>query len=115
MERLLAFDTGGPGDIIGPPLIAPERRGRDTAWSHPRRPRPPRRRFFFANSIRGRGDRLMPQGTGRAGSEGAIAGVVMDESAIDRALTRIAHEILEKHKGVEALALVGIRSRGVPI
>jgi pyrimidine operon attenuation protein/uracil phosphoribosyltransferase len=39
----------------------------------------------------------------------------MDEAAIDRALTRIAHEILEKHKGMETLALVGIRSRGVPI
>src|SRR5262249_16380323 len=44
-----------------------------------------------------------------------VLGVVMDEATIDRALTRIAHEILEKHKGVEGLALVGIRSRGVPI
>ncbi|HEY3174323.1 MAG TPA: bifunctional pyr operon transcriptional regulator/uracil phosphoribosyltransferase PyrR [Candidatus Polarisedimenticolia bacterium] len=57
----------------------------------------------------------MPQPRGRLSPEGAVGGLVMDESAVDRALTRIAHEILEKHKGVEGLALVGIRSRGVPI
>ena len=39
--------------------------------------------------------------------------LVMDERAIQRALTRIAHEILERNKGTEDLALVGIRSRGV--
>jgi len=38
---------------------------------------------------------------------------VMDGLAIQRALTRIAHEILERNKGTEELALVGIRSRGV--
>ncbi len=38
---------------------------------------------------------------------------VMDEVAIDRALTRIAHEILERHKGCQALALIGIRTRGI--
>ena len=32
-----------------------------------------------------------------------------------RTLTRIAHEILERNRGVEELALVGIRTRGVPI
>jgi pyrimidine operon attenuation protein/uracil phosphoribosyltransferase len=37
----------------------------------------------------------------------------MDALAIQRALTRIAHEILERNKGTEELALVGIRSRGV--
>lgn len=41
--------------------------------------------------------------------------IVMDAASMDRALTRIAHEILEKHKGIEGLALVGIRSRGVPL
>jgi pyrimidine operon attenuation protein/uracil phosphoribosyltransferase len=39
--------------------------------------------------------------------------VVMDAEGIDRALTRIAYEILEKNKGVENLALVGIRTGGV--
>jgi pyrimidine operon attenuation protein/uracil phosphoribosyltransferase len=38
---------------------------------------------------------------------------VMDALAIQRALTRIAHEILERNKGSEELALVGVRSRGV--
>jgi len=38
---------------------------------------------------------------------------VMDALAIQRALTRIAHEILERNKGIDELALVGIRSRGV--
>jgi len=37
----------------------------------------------------------------------------MDAVAIQRALTRIAHEILERNKGTDELALVGIRSRGV--
>ncbi len=37
---------------------------------------------------------------------------VMDAEAIRRALVRIAHEILEHHKGVEGVALVGIRTRG---
>ncbi|PWU68933.1 bifunctional pyr operon transcriptional regulator/uracil phosphoribosyltransferase PyrR [Gracilibacillus dipsosauri] len=40
---------------------------------------------------------------------------VMDANAMKRALTRIAHEILERNKGVEGLMLVGIKTRGVPI
>jgi pyrimidine operon attenuation protein/uracil phosphoribosyltransferase len=39
----------------------------------------------------------------------------MDEQGIDRALTRIAHEILEKTQGSAGLALVGIRTRGVSL
>ena len=39
--------------------------------------------------------------------------VVMDAEGIDRSLTRIASEILEKNKGGEDLALVGIRTGGV--
>ncbi|MEJ8777803.1 bifunctional pyr operon transcriptional regulator/uracil phosphoribosyltransferase PyrR [Pseudogracilibacillus sp. ICA-222130] len=41
--------------------------------------------------------------------------VVLDQAAINRALTRIAHEILEHNKGGENLVLVGIKTRGVPI
>src|SRR5262245_38205636 len=41
--------------------------------------------------------------------------VVMDADRISRALTRIAHEIVERNRGVEDLALVGIRTRGVSI
>lgn len=41
--------------------------------------------------------------------------ILMDEDGIRRALTRIAHEIVEKNKGMEDLVLVGIRTRGVPL
>ena len=41
--------------------------------------------------------------------------VVMDADRIGRTLTRIAHEIVERNKGVEGLALVGVRTRGVHI
>ncbi len=40
---------------------------------------------------------------------------ILDENGIRRSLTRIAHEIVEKNKGVENLCLVGIRRRGVPL
>lgn len=39
----------------------------------------------------------------------------MDADRMGRTLTRIAHEIVERSRGVEDLALVGIRTRGVPI
>ncbi|GIO30575.1 MULTISPECIES: bifunctional pyr operon transcriptional regulator/uracil phosphoribosyltransferase PyrR [Paenibacillus] len=38
--------------------------------------------------------------------------VIMDEAAIRRALTRIAHEILERNKGIENCVLIGIKTRG---
>ena len=41
--------------------------------------------------------------------------VVMDADRMGRTLTRIAHEIVERNRGVESLALVGVRTRGVPI
>jgi pyrimidine operon attenuation protein/uracil phosphoribosyltransferase len=40
---------------------------------------------------------------------------VMDADRMSRALTRIAHEILERNRGLDELALVGIRTRGVPL
>lgn len=40
---------------------------------------------------------------------------LLDKKAIERALVRIAHEIVEKNKGVEDLVLVGIKRRGVPL
>jgi pyrimidine operon attenuation protein/uracil phosphoribosyltransferase len=39
--------------------------------------------------------------------------VVLDEQAIRRALTRIAHEIIERNKGIENCVLVGIKTRGI--
>lgn len=41
--------------------------------------------------------------------------VLLDEKAIERSLTRLAHEIIERNKGIENIVVVGIRSRGVPI
>jgi pyrimidine operon attenuation protein / uracil phosphoribosyltransferase len=40
---------------------------------------------------------------------------VMDAEEIRRALTRVAHEIVERNRGTANLALVGIRTRGVPL
>ncbi len=40
---------------------------------------------------------------------------VLDQSDIQRALSRIAHEILEREKGADNLVLMGIPSRGVPL
>ena len=40
---------------------------------------------------------------------------VMDADRMSRAITRMAHEILERNRGLDELALVGIRTRGVPI
>lgn len=40
---------------------------------------------------------------------------LMDATGLRRAITRIAHEIVEKNHGVDGLVLVGIRRRGVPL
>jgi pyrimidine operon attenuation protein / uracil phosphoribosyltransferase len=40
---------------------------------------------------------------------------VMDEKAIKQALRRIAHEIIERNKGIENIVLIGVRQRGVPL
>lgn len=40
---------------------------------------------------------------------------VMDKDALKRAITRIAHEIVERNKGTEDLVLIGIKRRGVPL
>ena len=40
---------------------------------------------------------------------------IMDEAGINRALKRIAHEILERNKGTNNLILAGIKRRGVPL
>jgi len=40
---------------------------------------------------------------------------ILDQEGINRAITRIAHEIIEKNKGITELCVVGIRNRGVYI
>jgi len=44
-----------------------------------------------------------------------MAKVVMNEMEMNRALTRLAYEIIERNRGVENIILVGIETRGVPI
>lgn len=44
-----------------------------------------------------------------------VKATVMDADRIDRALSRIAHEIVERNGGTDHLVLVGIRTRGVPL
>ncbi|WP_062048588.1 bifunctional pyr operon transcriptional regulator/uracil phosphoribosyltransferase PyrR [Bacillus sp. JCM 19034] len=41
--------------------------------------------------------------------------VILDEQAIRRAITRIAHEIIERNKGVDNCVLIGIKTRGIYI
>jgi pyrimidine operon attenuation protein/uracil phosphoribosyltransferase len=41
--------------------------------------------------------------------------VLMDAQAINRAVIRVAHEVIEKNKGSKDVVLVGIRTRGVPL
>ena len=38
--------------------------------------------------------------------------IILDEAAIQRTITRIAHEILEYNKGTKDLVLLGIKTRG---
>jgi pyrimidine operon attenuation protein/uracil phosphoribosyltransferase len=51
-----------------------------------------------------------PIGASRQGSK-----VVLERAEISRALTRIAHEIIERARGAEHLVLLGIPTRGVPL
>ena len=44
-----------------------------------------------------------------------LKAVIMDENAMNRAITRITYEILERNKGAENLCIIGIFSRGVII
>jgi len=40
---------------------------------------------------------------------------VLDAASIDRSLTRIAHEVVERNKGLRKIGLVGVQTRGVPL
>lgn len=41
--------------------------------------------------------------------------IILDEQSVNRAISRIAHEISERNKGVENVVLVGVVTRGVPM
>jgi pyrimidine operon attenuation protein / uracil phosphoribosyltransferase len=49
------------------------------------------------------------------GDKMKVKAQLLDEKGINRSLIRISHEIIEKNKGVENIALVGIKTRGVPL
>ena len=52
---------------------------------------------------------------GATGLDPAKAREVLESADISRALSRIAHEILERNKGAEHVVLLGIPTRGVPL
>ena len=60
-----------------------------------------RRGFFYAQ-----GRRMATQ---------KVKAELIDEQGLERTLTRLAHEIVERNRGVERLAVVGIRTRGAPL
>ncbi|MGH2694335.1 MAG: bifunctional pyr operon transcriptional regulator/uracil phosphoribosyltransferase PyrR [Actinomycetota bacterium] len=49
------------------------------------------------------------------GEDFVVKSQVMDASDVRRALVRIAHEIVERNKGIDDLVIVGIRTRGAPL
>jgi pyrimidine operon attenuation protein / uracil phosphoribosyltransferase len=71
----------------------------------------PQGAFCIAGQVRGgSGDREIRQEADEVNEE---RHVIMDEIGIRRALTRIAHEILEKNKGIDNCVFIGIRTRGI--
>ncbi|MFA5577663.1 MAG: bifunctional pyr operon transcriptional regulator/uracil phosphoribosyltransferase PyrR [Tissierellaceae bacterium] len=44
-----------------------------------------------------------------------VKAVILDEKAIQRSITRVANEIIERNKGIRELVLVGIKTRGCPL
>jgi pyrimidine operon attenuation protein/uracil phosphoribosyltransferase len=52
---------------------------------------------------------------GRAEPVSTGAKALLDEAAISRTLSRIAHEIVERNADLDRVALVGIQTRGVPL
>ena len=44
-----------------------------------------------------------------------LKATLMDEANVNRAITRIAHQIIEKNEDAESICLIGIKTRGVPL
>ena len=55
------------------------------------------------------------EGAMQSREKAQIKAQIMDGAAIQRVLTRVAHEIVEKNKGTADLVLIGLRSRGVDL
>ena len=56
-----------------------------------------------------------PNGAGPRAEQRLPGKVLLDQEGLERTLSRIAHEIIERNDDLGALALVGIHSRGVPL
>jgi len=56
---------------------------------------------------------MLSQASGNATAAMRIKATLLDAAAIRRSLVRIAHEIIEKNKGVDDVVLIGIRTRGI--
>jgi pyrimidine operon attenuation protein / uracil phosphoribosyltransferase len=56
-----------------------------------------------------------PEDPGGPGDSGPATRTVLEAGEISRALTRIAHEVLERNKGADDLVLLGIPTRGVAL
>lgn len=41
--------------------------------------------------------------------------IIMDEISINRSITRLSHEILERNKNIEDIVIIGIKTRGMPL
>lgn len=41
--------------------------------------------------------------------------IIMDEMSINRSITRLSHEILERNKSIEDVVIIGIKTRGMPL
>ncbi len=52
---------------------------------------------------------------GSVKAQGEAAACVLDSDDMRRAVSRIAHEVVERNRGAEGLVLVGIHTRGVPL
>lgn len=48
-------------------------------------------------------------------AEAKLKASILDEQGMQRAIVRIAHEIIERNEGASSIALVGIHRRGVPL
>lgn len=50
-----------------------------------------------------------------AGENLVVKAQILDEDGIRRALVRMAHEVIERNRGVENIGIVGIHTRGIPL
>lgn len=57
----------------------------------------------------------MPEPARHAPQDFSVKAVVMEPDEVRRAVTRIAHEIVERNRGTDDLVIVGIRTRGAPL